>query len=71
LVVHYETLLTKPRQELDRINEFAGTHVSSGKLDALARAVAPQMRHQRAADSALPPDLASLYAELLTLSAAS
>jgi hypothetical protein len=71
LVVHYEALLRNPRLELDRINEFAGTHVPPERLDEIAHTVAPQMRHQRADDSTLPRDLASLYAELLALSAAS
>jgi hypothetical protein len=64
LVTHYEAILTKPRQELERIAAFAGIDVSSEALDEIARVVSPRMRHQRAVDASLPPALAELYARL-------
>lgn len=64
LVTHYETMLTKPRAELERILAFAGIAVSSAALDEAVRVVSPRMRHRRAESAAGEPELASLYARL-------
>lgn len=61
LVIHYDALLTKPRQELERVVAFAGIGVSSEALDEIVRTVSPRMRHQRADDTSLSPELAALY----------
>ena len=65
LVVHYEAMLTRPRQELERIVAFAGIDVSSEALDEVARVASPRMRHQRADDASLSPELAALYEQWL------
>lgn len=69
LVTHYETILTTPRAELERILAFVGVQVSSETLDEAVRAVSPRMRHQRAEDVALEPELAALYDRMLSSSA--
>lgn len=64
LVTHYEAILTRPRAELERIVAFAGIHVPSPVLEDAVRVVSPPMRHQRAADVTLHPELAALYEQL-------
>jgi len=64
LVTHYEATLTRPRAELERILAFAGIPVSSGALDEAARIVSPRLRHQRAPEARLAPDIEALYARL-------
>ena len=64
LVTHYEAALTRPRAELERILAFAGISVSSAVLDEAVRVVSPRLRHQRADDASLSPELAALYARL-------
>jgi hypothetical protein len=64
LVTHYETMLTKPHAELERILDFAGIRISSATLDAAARSVSPRLRHQTAGSAQLAPALAVLYERL-------
>lgn len=64
LVTHYEAALANPRAELERILAFAGIHVSRDALDEAVRVVSPRLRHQRADDATLSPELAALYARL-------
>ena len=64
LITHYEAVLARPRAELERILAFAGISVSSATLEEAARAVSPQMRHQRADAAIQDPELARLYAQL-------
>jgi hypothetical protein len=65
LVTHYEAMLTRPRAELERILDFAGIDVSSAAIDEITRVVSPRLRHQRATDASLSPELAALYDRLL------
>lgn len=64
VVVHYEATLIDPRRELERVLAFAGIPVAADRLDEAVRVVSPRLRHQRAAITELPPELARLYAQL-------
>lgn len=66
LVTHYEATMAKPREELERIAAFAGIDVSPAVLDEVARVVSPGMRHQRASEVSLTPEIEALYARLKT-----
>lgn len=64
IVTRYETLLTDPRAELQRILAHAGVQVAAGTIEDAVGIVRPRMRHQRAGSAPLEPRLAGLYERL-------
>jgi hypothetical protein len=64
LVTHYDAMMTRPRAALERILTFAGMQISSDALEEATRFVSPRLRHQRAGNTELEPELTTLYARL-------
>ena len=64
LVIDYERLLANPRQQLERAVAFTGLPASPALLDEAAGVVSQRMRHQRASERGLAPELRTLYDRL-------